>query len=268
MKVLLFFAFLQLSNLSFGQLSIDVGARKEVARFSAFASGEYISPSFSNRYLNDSYFIKANFEHKRWIFSTELSSLNKSFEINENGGYSNTEYIYGGGPPGSSNLTVQTKEESWQYRSDIKLNYLGLRLGVDRSFLEGDFNFLIGASVNCDFLADSKEDLEYLRTSTTTTSNWDGTNTATTSSDILYSGQAIYAVNTAYLNFGLNAAVRYNFDRYYADVFINNAFTWYQRYRETNDYFPTYEEMTFLKTRYNFEYGVRVGFYLSSKKSD
>ena len=131
--------------------------------------------------------------------------MNKSFEINADGGFAETDHVYGGGPPGGSNLTVINKEETWYYNSDLQLNYLGLRLGVDRSFLEGDFNVLVGSSVNCDFLIASKEDLDYLRTTRETTTNWNGTNTNTTYSDIVYS-QAIYAVNSAYLNLGLNAA--------------------------------------------------------------
>ena len=267
MKTLLFVLSLLLSNLSFGQISLDVGARKEIARFSAYASGEYVSPTFTNIYLNDSYFFKLNFEKNRWIFSTEFSSLNKSLEINANGGYTDTDYVYGGGPPSGSSLTIIDTEESWYYNSDLKLNYLGVRLGVDRSFLEGDFNVLIGGSVNCDFLVGSKEDVDFLRTTTRTTSNWNGVNTTTTYSDIIFTG-ARFGVNSAYLNFGLNAALRYNFNSCYVDAFINNALTWYQRYRDSNDYFTEYKEMALSESRYNFEYGLRIGFYLTSKNSD
>lgn len=266
MKVLLFFILIPF--LSIGQVSIDLGARKEIARFSAAEALQYFSPSFSNRYLNDSYVIKVNIEKKGWIFSTEFSSLNKSLKISESGGFTDTDYIYGGGPPGGSNLTVKTKDVSWNYNSNLKLNYIGLRLGLDRSFLDGRFNILIGASANCDFLINSMEDLDYLKTSIETTSNWNGINTTTSYSDTPNNGEAIYAVNSAYLNFGLNSALRYNFVRCYVVIFLNHTLTWYQRYTSSNDYFPEYDEMTFLNTRYNFEYGVRLGYRLNSKNTN
>ena len=267
MRLLLLFLLSITSAFSFGQVSIDAGARKEVARFKSTSAVEYISPSFSNVYLNDSYFLKVNYEKKKWIFSTEVSSLNKALQISDSGSSSETDYIYGGGPPGGSNLTVKTKDGSWHYNSNLKLNYLGIRLGVDKSFFQHRFNFLFGASINCDYLINSTEDLDYLHTTIETTTNWNGTSSNTTINTTPFS-EANNAVNEIYLNFGLNTAVRYKFKNCYIDAFLNNAFTWYQRYRNSHEFFPEYEEMTLFNAPYNLEYGIRFGYYLFTKKND
>jgi hypothetical protein len=67
-----------MSVLSYAQVSMDMGARKQFAKFWSIDFYEALIPRYSNRYFNDSYFVKLNKEKNKWILSTELSYTPKA----------------------------------------------------------------------------------------------------------------------------------------------------------------------------------------------
>ena len=149
------------ANVTIAQLSVDVGVRKQVSSFYFSQEKAFFSPSYSDLYINDAYFAKFNVHHNKWIFSTELSYMPKALIIDTSNSWSETDYYYGMGPPGESGLITKNESVSLRYNSVLNLNYLGLRLGVDRKFFDRKINLLLGASLNSDLRIRMDEDIDY-----------------------------------------------------------------------------------------------------------
>jgi hypothetical protein len=172
------------------------------------------------------------------------------------------------GPPGGSNLITETESIEWTYVSNLRIDYVGLRFGIDRKFLNGRFNILFGSSLNTDFRLSAKESFDYEGLKVKTITDWNGTTVDSTIFSTSFRG-ASKAAYPVYFNVGINTGFRYNFEKVYIDLFVNNAFSWYGRYRNSsNDYFPVYDVMQLGRVHYSFEYGFRVGYLIPSKDKE